>query len=47
MDLTPLQIDLFKSLIGLTLTCTMFIGIGIILTKIVERIPSKILEKIF
>ena len=42
----PIQIELFKVLGGIILTVGLFTSVGLILKFIVDRIPTKILEKV-
>lgn len=46
MELTQLQIDLFKALGGLTITATMFGLFGYALWQVIKRIPNKLIEKV-
>lgn len=46
LELSQLQIDLFKSLAGIVLTVGLFTTIAFSIKLIVDRIPVKFIERI-
>lgn len=47
MELSPLQIELFKSLTGMIITGTILVSIGYGIKIIVDKIPTNFIDKLF